>query len=334
MLAVFQIPPPGVAMAINRRQFLQNSSLFLSACAMGTGLSTFSETLRAQANKAKVELLGSYWTFSGDAIPHSDREYSSFDFRDRVEAMSKAGFTGMGLWHADLVHILETRSLKEMKQILDDNGIKHVELEFINDWFVDGEARQASDKTRALLLNAAEALSARHIKVGDFDGKTTPMPVLIESFAKLCAEAANVGTNVVFELMPISMINTLADTLVMLEGANASNGGIIFDTWHVFKIGIPFEEIARFPKRFLLGVELNDGYLQPLNGMSIEEETTGHRQFCGEGEFDLKGFLAALARTGYDGPYGIEVLNLNLRTWPLDQAIDHAYTTTMAQFKA
>src|SRR3990172_882547 len=98
MLAVFQIPPPGVAMAINRRQFLQNSSLFLSACAMGTGLSTFSEALRAQANKAKIELLGSYWTFSGDAIPHSDREYSSFDFRDRVEAMSKAGFTGMGLW--------------------------------------------------------------------------------------------------------------------------------------------------------------------------------------------------------------------------------------------
>jgi sugar phosphate isomerase/epimerase len=319
-------------MGINRRQFLQNSSAFLSACAMGTGLSAVSEALQAQANKSRIELLGSYWTFSGSAIPHSDREYSFFDFRDRVEALAKRGFTGMGIWHADLAHILETRSLKEMKQILDDNGIRHVELEFINDWFVEGEARGQSDKTRALLLEAAETLSARHIKVGDFEGKTTPMPVLIESFAKLCADAANAGTRVVFELMPISMINTLADTLTMLEGANAANGGVILDTWHVFKIGIPFAEIARIPLRFLLGVELNDGYLKTPEGMTIQEETTGHRQFCGEGEFDLKGFLAALARTGYDGPYGIEILNLNLRTWPLDRAVEHAFTTTLAQF--
>ena len=160
------------------------------------------------------------------------------------------------------------------------------------------------------------------------------MPVLIESYAKLCADAAKVGTRVVFELMPVAMIKTLAETLTMLEGANAPNGGLILDTWHVFKLRIPFAEIAKIPKRFLLAVEMNDGYMNPLNGMSIEEETTGHRLFCGEGEFNLKGFRAALARTGYDGPYGVEVLNLDLRTWPLAKAVDHAYKTAMAEFKA
>jgi sugar phosphate isomerase/epimerase len=248
--------------------------------------------------------------------------------------MARAGYTGIGIWHADLAHTLEKYNLKEMKQILDDNGIRHVELEFITDWFVTGEPRKQSDRIRAQLLEAAEALSARHIKVGDFEGKTTPMPVLIESFAGLCADAANAGTRVVFELMPISMINNLADTLTMLEGADAPNGGIIFDTWHVFKIRIPFAEIAAFPKRFLLAVELNDGYMNTPAGMTIDEEATGHRFFCGEGEFDLKGFLAALARTGYDGPYGIEILNLDLRTWPLDKAVEHARATTLAQFPA
>jgi len=321
-------------MTINRRQFLQNSSLLLSACAVGTGLGTFSQALLAQGRKSRVELLGSYWTFSGSAIPHSDREYSSFEFRDRVEALAKGGFTGMGIWHADLAHILEKRSLKEMKQILDDNGIRHVELEFLTDWFVTGEARKQSDKTRALLLEAAAALSARHIKVGDFNGTSTPMPVLVESFAGLCADAAKVGTRVVFELMPVSMIKTLAETLTMLEGANAPNGGVILDTWHVFKLRIPFEEVAAIPKRFLLAVELNDGYMNALNGMSIEEETTGHRLFPGEGEFNLKGFLTALARTGFAGPFGVEVLNLDVRTWPLNKAVDHAFSTGMKLFKA
>jgi hypothetical protein len=29
----------------------------------------------------------------------------------------------------------QTRSLKEMKTILDDNGMKYLELEFLTDWF-------------------------------------------------------------------------------------------------------------------------------------------------------------------------------------------------------
>jgi len=60
-----------------------------------------------------------------------DREYSPFDFQDRVQAAAKAGFKGVGIWHADLDHILVSRSLTEMKQIFDDNGITHVELEFL-----------------------------------------------------------------------------------------------------------------------------------------------------------------------------------------------------------
>ncbi len=88
---------------------------------------------------ANVELVATYSTLAGSACPHSAQEYSSFDFKDRVEAAAKAGFKGFGIKEVDLAHILESRSLKEMKRILDDNGMKHVELEFITDWFMDGE---------------------------------------------------------------------------------------------------------------------------------------------------------------------------------------------------
>ena len=32
-----------------------------------------------------------------------------------------------------------------MKQILDDHGITHVELEFLGDWFLDGDRKKQSD---------------------------------------------------------------------------------------------------------------------------------------------------------------------------------------------
>src|SRR5215469_13724889 len=168
-----------------------------------------------------VELLASYWTIAGAALPHTEKEYSPFDFQDRAEAIARAGFKGMGIWHSDLEHTLKRRSLKEMKQILDSNGLKHVEIEFLGDWFCDGEEKRESDVRKKMLMEAAEALEAHHIKVGDFFKKKTPMPKLIESFAALCAEAEERGTRIAFELMPFAMLDTLEESLEMVRGAGA-----------------------------------------------------------------------------------------------------------------
>lgn len=330
-------------MSMDRRRFLRDSSLLISTCALGTGIVACGKESQPQQEQSKpnskgvttkVELLGSYWTIAGATEPRRGQEYSPFDFRDRVETLAKAGFTGMGIWHADLDHILTQRSLKEMRQILDDNGIRHIELEFLTDWFLDGERKQQSDIQRSKLLEAAEALSARHIKVGDFFQEDAPMPKLIESFADLCADAADVGTRIGFELMPFAMIDTLEDTLTMLEGADADNGGVILDTWHIVKLGISNQQLARIPKHFLIGVELNDGYLETPEGMTLEDETIDHRRLCGEGEFDIRGFLAGVQATGYDGPYGVEVISEALRQMPLEPLVDRVYETTMAQFQS
>jgi sugar phosphate isomerase/epimerase len=281
--------------------------------------------------KQDVELLASYWTISA-GLPHTDKEYSPFDFKDRVEAAARAGFKGFGIWHADLDHVLQKRSLKEMKQILDDNGIKHVELEFLTDWFLDGERKKKSDIQRQKLLAASEALRAHHVKVGDFFKEKTPMPRLSEAFAELCSEAAKHGARIGFELMPFAMLDTLKDSLTMVEGAGAANGGICLDLWHIVKLKIPYEEVARVPQRYVVSIEINDGTFEAP--WSLHEDTINHRRLCGEGEFDVKGFVASMMRAGYSGPWGIEVLSEELRKRPLEEVTTRAFRTTMAQFRA
>jgi len=277
-----------------------------------------------------VELLASYWTIAGGALPHTDRDYSPFDFKDRVEAAAQAGFKGFGIWHTDLEHTLKTLTLREMRQILNDNGIKHVELEFLTDWFLSGERKKQSDIWKQRLLTAAEALRASHIKVGDFNREKVAMPVLIEAFAALCLEAAEYGTRIGFELMPFAMIDTLKDALALVEGANAKNGGIVFDLWHIVKSGIPYGEIARVPLQYVVSVELNDGTFQAP--WDLHEDTVNHRRLCGEGEFDIPGFIAAVRDTGYLGPWGIEVLSEDLRKLPLQELAARAFNTTMRHF--
>ena len=202
----------GISNRIDRRTFVKQmgqAGLTVAGASAMPGIFAQETSTTGMKDKSEIELLASYWTIAGGAFPQTGPEYSPFDLRDRAEACGKVGFKGMGFWHADVEHILETYSASEMKQILDDNGIEHIELEFIMEWFTDGERRQAADKTRNLLLSTAETVGARHIKIGDLSGDTAPMDRLIEEYSRLCAEGADHGTNIIFELIPGMVANMI-----------------------------------------------------------------------------------------------------------------------------
>src|SRR6185312_17015563 len=99
----------------------------------------------------------------------------------------------MGFWHTDIAAIIKQYSLQEMKRILDANGITQIELEWLLDWFCTDQRRVASDQTRTLLLDAAEALGADHIKIGDLGNDCANVAQMTEAFAPLCHQAAERG---------------------------------------------------------------------------------------------------------------------------------------------
>lgn len=274
---------------------------------------------------AGAELMNLYWSNAG--VFPGRGELSPFDFEKRVKSAAAAGFTGIGLWHADIEHCCLHRSLQEMKSILDDNGIRHVELEFLTDWFATGARKSESDSRKRRLFEASAALGAKHIKVGDFYNSPCPMPKLVEAFAALCKEADEYGATIGFEFMGSAMLNTLRDSLAMVEAAGAKNGGVIVDIAHVIDLGIPFEEVSSIPARHLVCVELNDGLL-PGN----PHYETWRRRFCGEGEFDIRGFIGAVKMTGYPGPWAVEIFSPDLSGWSLDDLNRRAYQTTAPFF--
>ena len=276
---------------------------------------------------AKPELMNLYWSAPG--IMAGQAEISPYDFESRVKSAAKAGFIGIGLWHTDLEHILISRSLKDMKAILDDNGIKYVEVEFLMDWFVEGARRTESDVRRKKLFDASAAIGAKHVKVGDFYNTPCSMPKLIDSFGALCRDAERYGATIGFEFMASAMLNTLEGALAMVEGAAPKNGGLIVDIVHIMTIGISYAAVSRIPRNYLINVELNDGTLPG----SPKADPSRARRFCGEGEFDIKGFIAAVQKTGYAGPWAVEVFSQELVAWPQDKLNEVAYRTTMAQFE-
>jgi sugar phosphate isomerase/epimerase len=275
-----------------------------------------------------LEILGSFWTLAVGADPLGDQR-CLHDFRTRVETAAKAGFTGMGFWHTDILEIRKKYSFKDMKQILDANGIVNVEVEWLLDWYCTDARKSASDQTRALLLEAAEVLRARHIKIADLGNDCADVAQMTPAFATLCRQAAERGTNIVFEMLPaqFSRAPSLDQVLAITRGSGAANGGIMLDNLHLQRIGIFAEEIVRKLKPSdLIGVEINDGTLAvPLK---FQDSVVNKRLLPGDGEFDIAAFLQALWSVGYDGPIGVEVLNEYIRKWDLTTAATEAFAKT------
>lgn len=282
-----------------------------------------------------VELVASYWSIAGDCYSSGPTEVSPFDFRARVETAREVGYRGVGLVHSDLLAVSEKIGFPAMKSILDDNGMKYVEVEIVSDWFTDGEQRRRSDRVRKDLLKAAEQLGAWHIKAGgniDNEGRNEwPMERMIADFRKLCDDAAEVGTRIALELMPFSNLRTIRQGMELVNGAGAKNGGLMLDLWHMARGGIDFAEIRQMPKEALFWVELDDA--RPEVEGTLYNDTIHNRELPGEGSLDVQGFLQAVKDVGYDSAYGVEILSRAHRQRSLKEQAQRVFDTTMRQFE-
>jgi sugar phosphate isomerase/epimerase len=287
-----------------------------------------------------VELIAAYFTLAGDVYPFGPTQISPHPFRDRVEAAAHAGWKGIGLIPDDVDATAAKIGYPEMKRILAANGIKYFELEFLVDWYVDGERRQRSDELRRRMLAIAETFGARNIKVGPGLGQDVrhprpdelipDIPRMQEAFVGLCRDAADHGTAIVLEIMPFGNVRTIEDGRAIVEGANQSNGYLLLDIWHLARGGIDYGKIKTIPSRFIGSIELDDAD-KDVDG-SLWDDTIHRRKLPGEGALEPKAFLHSVQAAGYQGPWGVEILSEDFRKRPLDDMAKQAFATTMAQF--
>ncbi|MEU9154848.1 sugar phosphate isomerase/epimerase [Streptomyces sp. NPDC048417] len=275
------------------------------------------------------DLLATCWTTAGDTAPDLDDKRSPLNLRERVEAAGAAGFKGFGLLYSDLVEAEREYGLAGVRTLFEDNGLVHIELELLTDWWADGPRRSASDAVRQDLLRAAEALGARHLKIGpDVDDQPWDLDVWAGEFAALAAQADGVGARLGIEFLPWSNIKTVHDGLRLVETAGHPAGGLIIDVWHTERAHTPPAELAKVPGSRIVGVELDDADSDAVG--TLFEDTVRRRRLCGEGSFDLPGIIAALRTAGWHGPWGVEILSEAHRVLPVREAAEAAYRTAAA----
>lgn len=279
------------------------------------------------------ELIASCWTAGGDADARGGVTPSPIDLRTRIEAAGKAGWSGFGLLHADLVQARDTIGYSALRNMLDDNGIIHVELEYLLDWWAKDERRTFSDKIRVDLLEAAEPLGARHLKIGPgLLADPVNADIMQESWLQLCQQAAASGTHVALESAPYSYFPNVESILNLVTEVDHPNGGILLDIWHVYRSGMDYQSMAEIvSSKYLFAVEVNDAKAA-VHG-SLFEDTINNRELCGEGDADVPSFIRAIDKIGFDGPWGVEIISNTHRARPIEEALTLAFNTTASCFR-
>jgi sugar phosphate isomerase/epimerase len=287
---------------------------------------------RPAHDAGRDRLLATCWSSAGDAASDRDDLRSPLPLRERIEAAAAAGFTGFGLLSADLPAAEEEYGLSGIRAMLADHGIVDLELEGIPYWWDDGPRREESDRVRHALLNAAEALGARHIKVTP-DGDDNPWDPghWTKKFAELAAQAHDAGTRLGLEFFPWSNVKDLHAGLRLVEDAGHDAAGVVIDVWHIERAHTPVGDLASVPLHRIIGVELNDADPQVVG--TLFEDTVHRRRYCGEGAFDLPGIIGALRTAGWTGPWGVEILSAEHRALPVRDALARAAVSARRQLE-
>ncbi|MBO7743119.1 sugar phosphate isomerase/epimerase [Paenibacillus sp. MWE-103] len=96
---------------------------------------------------------------------------------------------------------------------------------------------------------------------------------------------------------------TVEETLDMAAAIGLPNVGLLVDSYHCHTTGFQPSQLERLKAEQIVHVHINDA-----KDLPVEELRDNDRLYTGEGVIDLKGFLSALKKIGYDGPVAQEVL--------------------------
>lgn len=266
-----------------------------------------------------TDLICSYYTMAG--VSPTAGGFSPRPFAERVEACAGAGYKGVG------IHVRDYRALRErghsdadLLAIVRDNGMEHVEVEFLLNWFADGPAGEQARRDEDTLYHMANLFGARVMFLGGdmAEGNIMPFEELTHRFIAVADRAAQAGVRLGVEPCAWTNIGDLDDALRLVGACNASHVGLFLDVWHLARRGLDYERLRAIPPELFFGIQLDDVAAQRQG--TPAEDCLNNRLLPGEGVADTARFVQTLLEIGVTCPMSVEVISDAQRALPMAEA--------------
>ena len=111
----------------------------------------------------------------------------------------------------------------------------------------------------------------------------------------------------------------MAEMRELIAAIDQPNVGLVLDSWHWYTAHETESDLLGLKGTEVICCDLNDA----PKGISIDEQKDNTRDLpCATGVIDLKVFLGALIKIGFDGPVRAEPFKAELRRLPSQEAVE------------
>ncbi|MBO1073495.1 bifunctional sugar phosphate isomerase/epimerase/4-hydroxyphenylpyruvate dioxygenase family protein [Roseomonas marmotae] len=234
---------------------------------------------------------------------------------DKLEAAAAAGFDGVEIFESDLLTF--DGSPADVRRVAEGLGLAITLFQPFRDFEAMPEPPRARNMDRAeRKFDVMQALGTDLVLVC-----SNTQPAAIDDDARAAADlaemagrAARRGLRVGYEALAWGQhVRRWGHAWKIVRQAGHDSLGLIVDSFHTLAIGDDPVGIADVPAEKLFFVQLADA---PRLSMDVLSWSRHFRNFPGQGELDVGGFLGAVTRSGYRGPISLEVFNDEFRSAP------------------
>lgn len=242
----------------------------------------------------------------------------SGDLPDKLEAAAAIGFDGIELFENDLLTF--NGSPAEVRRMAADLGLSIALFQPFRDFEAMPEPQRGRNLDRAeRKFDVMQALGTDLLLVC-----SNTQPQAIDDPARAAADLAEMaeragrrGLRLGYEALAWGRhVNRWRQAWEIVQRADHPALGLIVDSFHTLAVRDDPSGIADLPGDRIVFVQLADAPLLSMDPLSWSRH---HRNFPGQGQLDVDGFLRAVLASGYRGPLSLEIFNDEFRAAPARQ---------------
>ncbi|KRB60596.1 3-keto-5-aminohexanoate cleavage protein [Rhizobium sp. Root708] len=236
----------------------------------------------------------------------------SGELPEKLEAIARAGFDGVEIFENDFLAF--DGSPADVGRMVRDLGMQITLFQPFRDFEAMPEPLRSRTFDRAERkfdvmqeLGTDLVLVCSNVSPAALGG----IERAAADFHELGERAAKRGLRVGYEALAWGRyINDHRDAWEIVRRANHPNVGLILDSFHSLSRKIDVDSIRSIPKDKIFIVQLADA---PLIDMDLLYWSRHFRNMPGEGDLPVTAFTEAVASTGYDGYFSLEIFNDQFR---------------------
>ena len=234
------------------------------------------------------------------------------DFREKLSAISRAGYTGIEIFEQDFVGY--DGSPVDVGWLVGDYGLETMLFQPFRDFegLPEPYRSRAFDRAERKFdlmndLGVDLVLVCSNISPAALGG----IDRAANDFAELGERAKAKNIRIGYEALAWGRhINDHRDAWEIVRRADHSNVGIILDSFHTLGRKVDPDSIRSIPGDKIFFVQLADA---PKIDMDLFYWSRHFRNMPGEGDLAVVDFMRAVAATGYHGPLSLEIFNDQFR---------------------